>query len=419
MKQLLRNACLSSTILGCAFAVSSGSVLTQAALANAVEAVSAADVSALKSRVSELGSVAKIVEADGKITEVLISNGEGLAMTDFELFGRLGDLKRLQVLNCRQLNNEWVSKLAGLKNLRSLALTNTSLDDEAVKVIVASFPDLTYLDLSSNANMSSGVLRPISELTKLEQLLLLQTRLNEIGTRRLRNLPNLKVIDLRGNMEAGNMTMRELGNLPNLRALKHRSTAVTDDGMANLAASQTIDNMLIQDFAITDLSGPEIAKLTKLSQLEIFRCPGFGDQGVLALKGLGLTRLTLRDLPIVSNDAMEVFTDLPKLRRLYLHELSVSDEGLKNLEHLTALEQLDVWTVPNFGDASVDVLAKLPNLKDLSLRITGITDASIDKILALPNLESLTLKDNAGISPEAIAKLKTKTWKKLDLGANN
>lgn len=420
MKQFLRNACLSSTIFastisGSALAILGGSFVSPVSAANAVEATTA-DVDAVKARVAELGSVAKLVEADGKIKEVLISNGGNLTIEDFDLFGRLSDLTRLQVINCRQLGNAWVTKLTGLKNLKSLSLTNTVIDDEAVKEIVASFPDLTYLDLSSNANLSSGVLRTISGLAKLEQLLMIQTRLNEIGTRRLRNLPNLRVIDLRGNMEAGNMTLRELGNLPHLRALKHRSTAVTDEGMTNLAESKTIESMLIQDFAITDLSGPQIAKLTKLSQLEIFRCPGFGDQGVLALKGLGLTRLTLRDLPIVSNGAMEVFSDLPKLKRLYLHELSVSDDGLKQLANLEALEQLDVWTVPGLTDATIDVIAKLPNLKDLSLRTTGITDAAIDKILAMPALESLTVKENGGVSEAALLKLKSKEWKKLDIG---
>ncbi len=159
-----------------------------------------------------------------------------------------------------------------------------------------------------------------------------------------------------------------------------------------------------------------MGKMSKLSQLEIFRCQGFGDQGVIALKGLSIQRLTLRDLPMVSDAAMELFQDLPKLKRLYLHELSVTDAGLKSLENLKALELLDVWTVPGLADDTIDVLAPLPNLKELSLRTTGLTDGSIDKILALPALETLTLKDNANISNAALLKLKAKNWKKLDIG---
>ena len=72
----------------------------------------------------------------------------------------------------------------------------------------------------------------------------------------------------------------------------------------------------MQDFGITSQAGQYLAKLDNLTQLEIFRCQGFGSEGVLALKGMKLTRLTLRDLPMVDDQAMEVFTDLPELKRL-------------------------------------------------------------------------------------------------------
>ena len=68
-------------------------------------------------------------------------------------------------------------------------------------------------------------------------------------------------------------------------------------------------------------------------------------------------------------------------------------------------------------DATIGVIAKLPNLKELSIRTTGITDAAIDQILTMPHLQSLTLKDNAGVSEETVKKLSTKKWTKLDTGA--
>ncbi len=416
MKNSLRYALLSSALVGCcAWTAPQG--LFVSSVAAAETPVSQSDIDAVKRRIEALGAVAKLTITDGKVTEIAITEGSNLTDDDLELFAKLTDLTKLQILNCRSLNNNSVNKILGLKNLTSLSITNTVIDDAAVEAIVKAFPDLTFLDLSSNANMSSGVMRHISELKKLEQLLLIQTRLNEISTRRLNRLPELKVLDLRGNMEAGNMTMEILGTLPKLKAVKHRSTAVTDQGMEQFARSETIENLLIQDFAISDISGTHLANLKKLSQLEIFRCPGFGSSGVLALKGLGLQRLTLRDLPAVEDDAMEVFQDLPKLRRLYLHELSVGDGGLKQLAHLKSLELLDVWAVPNLSDAAIEAIATLPNLKELSLRSTSITDASIDKILAIPTLETLILKGNGGLSEDALKKLQSKQWKKLDVGA--
>jgi hypothetical protein len=68
-------------------------------------------------------------------------------------------------------------------------------------------------------------------------------------------------------------------------------------------------------------------------------------------------------------------------------------------------------------DATINVIAALPALKELSIRETGITDAGLAKLAALPSLESLTFKNNGPISPATREKLAARKWKKLDLGA--
>jgi len=385
---------------------------------DATATAKADDVAAAKKRLESFGATAKLTMDGPKLTEILISDGSILTAEDLALFGRLTDLQKLQIFNCRTLNSEMVAKLTGLKELTTLAITNTVIDDAAVDTIVKSFPKLTVLDLSSNANMSGQVLKAISELKNLQQLILVQNRFNELGTRRLSKLQDLRVLDLRGNMEAGDMTLEVVAALPKLKALKHRSTAVSDYGMELLSRNGSIENLLIQDFAITSQSGQYLAKLQKLSQLEIFRCQGFGSEGVLALKGLNLQRLTLRDLPTIDDSALEVLKELPKLKKFYLHEISgVSDTGLKNLASVKALELLDIWSIPQMTDATLDVIASLPNLKELSIRSTAVTDAAIAKLLAMPTLETLTFKENGSVTAEGLKKLASKKWKKLDVGA--
>lgn len=381
----------------------------------------ASDVKAARARIAELGARARCAPKSGDLlTEIVIEDGSKLKAEDIELFGKLSDLEKLQILNCRTLNDEMAAKLSGLKGLTSLALTNTVINDATVAMIVKSFPDLTDLNLSSNTNMTNGVMKLISELTKLQKLSLVQNRVNDISAQRIKKLRDLRLLDLRGNMEAGDMAMEVIGELPKLTSFKHRSTAVTDTGMEYLAKNQTLDSLLVQDFVITDQSGPHFAQLNKLTQLEVFRCQGFGTEGVLALKGMGLTRFTLRDLPNVDNRAMEVFDDLPKLKRLFLHELpTVGDEGLKHLASLKSLELLDIWNVPQASDATVDVIAALPQLKELSLRATAVTDAAIDKILAMPQLQSLTFKENGSVTPDGTKKLTARKWSKLDLGTSS
>ncbi len=375
----------------------------------------APEVAAAKKRIEEVGGVVKL--AGGAITEIVIADGSKVTDEDADLFAKQTELQKLQLINCRMFNDELVAKLGTLQKLASLSLTNSVINDTSVEFIIKTFPALTELDLSSNTNMTSGALKIIAEQKNLKSLILVQNRFNEISTMRLKNLPELKTLDLRGNMEAGNMTMGVVGGLSKLTSFKHRSTAVSDDGLAKLTTAENLENLLIQDFIITGQSGQHLAALKKLKQLEIFRCQGFDSSGVLALKGMELDRLTLRDLPSVDDSAMEVLKELPKLKKLFLQELgSVSDEGLKSLAAIKTLELLDIWAIPTISDATVDVIATLPNLRELSIRGTAITDASVEKILAMPKLQSLTIKDNSSVSEAAIAKLSSKKWTKLDIG---
>lgn len=379
-----------------------------------------ADVKAAKGRIDALGSRARYAPKEGDLLkEIVIQDGSNVTAEDLALFGKLSDLEKLQILNCRTLNDEMAVHLNSLKNLKSLAITNTVISNATVEMIAKSVPNLTELDLSSNTNLSNGVVKIISEMTPLQRLTLVQNKVNDIGAQRLSKLENLRVLDLRGNMEAGDMALEVVAELPKLTAFKHRSTAVTDSGLEYLSRNQSLESLLLQDFVITDQSGPHLAKLGKLSQLEIFRCQGFGSDGVLALKGMGLTRLTLRDLPNVDDRAMEVFDDLPQLRRLYLHELeSVSDSGLSHLAALKSLELLDIWSVPQMTDATVDVIATLAHLKELTIRATGVTDAAVDKLLKMPSLQSLTFKENGSVTSDGLKKLGAKKWSKLDLGSS-
>ena len=397
--------------------------LVMAAVLCGAAGVSApADEAAVLERLETVGAKRSFIDGGRgdarQLTEIVIADGSPLTADDIAAIGRLPALQKLQIHNCRTLDDASVASLTGLEHLDTLALTNSSLTDAAVETIATSFPNLVDLDLSSNANMTGAALKWIARLDRLERLGLLQNRFNDLSTRRLSKLPALEVLDLRGNMEAGDMTLDVLGKLPKLRALKHRSTAVTDDGIERLAASGSLVAVLMQDFAITNAAGPALARIGTLESLEIFRCQGFGSDGVRALAPLKkLGRLTLRDLPEVSDTGLAVLADLPALERLTLHELaSVGDDGLRNLGTVTGLESLDIWSLPKMTDATVDVIARLPALKELSLRETGVSDAGLAKIAALPGLESLTFKNNGPISPTTREKLEARTWKKLDLG---
>ena len=335
-----------------------------------------------------------------------------------KVFGEQPDLETLQILNYRELRDPMVDSLKGLKNLKRLSIVNSGITDAAVKTIAEAFPNLTALDLSKNTILTDTSLKSIATLAELEVLTIFYCGFSEFGMMDVASLPKLRAVDIRGNMSIGNTGLGFLAKAPALRTLKHRSPAVDDYGMEELAEAANLESLLMQDFSVTSMTGESLKKLEKMRELEIFRCQGFGSSGVLELKGMPLTRLTLRDLPSVDDSAMEVFQELPTLKRLYLNELSsVTDAGLASLSFLKELEVLDVWEVP-MTDQTLEVISKLPNVRELSIRSTNISDAGVDLLLSMPKLTSLTLRDNAGLSDVGKRRLQEKGYKKLDFGSS-
>ena len=342
---------------------------------------------------------------ENTLRTITFTDGGDLDPDMFDLFAQQSDLESLQVLNYRELTDADVAKLAGLAKLRTLALTNSGITDEAVRIIAEAFPALVSLNLASNSRLTDTAAREIAKLEELQVLNLLFCDFGEFGMMHIARLPKLRALDIRGNFKIGNGGLRTLAALPALRNLQHRSPAVMDDGIRNLMAAQNLTDLLVQDFSITGQSGQYIRQMERLVNLQIFRCENFDSSGVLALGGLKLNRLTLRGLPI-DDSAMEVFSELTTLRRLYLNELpSVSDAGMTKLAHLEHLEILEIWDMP-VTDKTLEVIAKLPALKELILRSTDVTDAGIELLLTAPSLTSVTLTDNAKVTPAMIQKLR-------------
>jgi Leucine-rich repeat (LRR) protein len=361
------------------------------------------DVQEVIDKIKELGGQSTLTP-ENTIKTIRFDNGSKLDAGMFDLFAKQPDLELLHVAEFRELNDAIVDKLTGLKKLKTLNLINGGISDVAIKTIAAAFPDLVGLDVSSNARLTDVATREIAKLKQLEILGLLFCNISDFGIMNIATLPKLRTLDIRGNMKIGDGGMKALAGIPTLRSLKHRNPEVSDEGIKAFIGAKALDNLEIQDFRITGQSGEYIRQMEKLVGLIIFRCENFDSQGVLALKGLKLERLTLRGLPI-DDSAMEVFQGLPTIKRLYLHELpSVSDDGMLHIGHLKDLVILDVWDVP-LTDQSVETIVTFANLRILSLRGTQMTDAGLEKLLTMPKLESVTLADNADVTPEMIKKL--------------
>ena len=342
---------------------------------------------------------------ENTIQTITFANGSELTPEAFDLFARQKDLVLLHVADYRELNDAAVAKLTGLEKLRTLRLTNGSITDGAIRTIAEAFPALVELHVGYNTQLTDAATREIAKLQQLENLSLLFCDFSEFGIWNLTTLPNLRVLDIRGNSRIGDGGLDALAMLPALRSLSHRSSLVSDRGIQSLVQARTLETLFIQDMEITGRAGRHIRQMERVNNLTIFRCANFDSSGVLALGGMRLIRLTLRGIPI-TNSAMEVFRELPTLRVLRLQELSsVTDAGLVHLAHIENLSELEVWDVP-ITDEGLRTIAGLETLRVLMLHSTQITDAGLELLLAMPNLVRVNLTDNALVTPEMIQRLR-------------
>ncbi len=352
----------------------------------------------------------------GTVKSVTLDTSD-LDAASFDLFAKQPDLEKLLISNYRELSDSMLEQLAPLKNLKSIRALNSSITDDGVRAIVRQFPNLRELDLSSNTLLTGEVMQEIAKLNDLETLTIRYCRFDDFSMLDIAKMPKLKSIDVRANMEVSNTGLGYLAELPMLSSFMHMSSAIDDHGLEALSVAKNMESLHMQDFAISNQAGEYLKRFEKLNNLVVFRCNNFGSEGVLALKGLPLNRLTLRGLPSLDDTGTAVFRDLPQLKRLYLQELpSVSDAGMMNLVGLKDLEVLDIWMIP-LTDKSMETISKLTNLRELSIRTTNLTDAAVDQILALPKLQRLTFKDNAKVTEEGKKKLRdSKKFRTLDLG---
>jgi len=345
-------------------------------------------------------------------------NTDVLELEDVQLIAKLEGLEKLSFTDCRDFSDEYTEALLPLKDsLTSLKIGNSRITASSAEII-SGFPNIKELNLERNTGIGDPACRFFTSMENLEHLNLIYTSLTEIGLLQVRRIPNLKSLDIRGCTIIANNGMRNVARISTLKSFQHFSNSVTDEGLAELTVLENMESLFLQDFRLTDAAGQSLKKFKNLNSLILFRCGEFGSQGLLELKGMPLTRLTLRGLPNLGNDGFEVFREMPALKRLYLTELdAVSDAAFVPIAELKNLEILEVEVMPGVTNEALKSIAKLQNLRELKLRSVEITNEGLDEILKLPRLTSLQLLDNGRIDDVAAReKFAAKNYKTFNIG---
>ena len=105
--------------------------------------------------------------------------------------------------------------------------------------------------------------------------------------------------------------------------------------------------------------------------------------GSIAEVSLARTWATDEDLSYVA--------DIPTVKRLDLSFTLITDKGVKELEQLRQLEELNLETAEALTDASMNYVKNIPTLRKLNVRGVDITDVGMPAIAQMTGLRSLDL----------------------------
>jgi hypothetical protein len=152
----------------------------------------------------------------------------------------------------------------------------------------------------------------------------------------------------------------------------------------------------------TDADLATIGNLRRLAQLNVIGAK-MTDEGLASLRGVtGFRSLSLSSVPIT--DAGLRHLALKRLRWLILQNTRITDASLPLLAGLPELEYLDIQGT-RITDAGLAHLRDLPSLTELSLENASVTDAGLVHLRGLPKLKKLWL-GGSKVTPAGVEELK-------------
>lgn len=378
------------------------------------------DIKGVKERVAALKGSVKTAK-NGAITSIKLAASGGddpnsnVTLDDMNRIGRLGDLESVSFEGAI-FTDAFIAPLVNCKKLNSVTINNADIQDATLEAL-ATLPELTYLDIRRDLKLTNASLEVLKKMPKLAELHAHYNSFTNSGMAKLSKIPTLKIVDVRGCADVSDNGAKYLARLPELEEVYFRFM-ITNTGVEHLSAAPKLRFIEFQDCNdITDAALASFQKMASLKGLRIFRCKGFLDAAAAGVCVLPLERLELRDLN-VSNAGIAPLAGNKTVKTLEMSELaSVDAAGLNTaLAGLTGLEKASFFSIALNDEGVALLTGNSPELKSLQLRAVAVTDQGIDSLLSLSKLETLDLRENSGLSADALVKLGSlKTLKTLYL----
>lgn len=240
-------------------------------------------------------------------------------------------LASLDLRMCNQLSPEDLSVLADCSSLRELKIAGAAADDAAIPYVVAA-PSLDAIVIEDATVTSDG----LGKLTENQGL-----------------AARLRAISIARTMSVDDTSFGIVADLPNLRTLSLKDQLVTGSFLADLAAPEKLETLLLVQTYIDDAACESVAQCENLKRLDLSKS-------------------------MLTPESIEKIASLPNLETLNLAECSVDDMAIAPLAECKSLTSLTLNDNYGVGDDSIEMLKALPNLQTLNVEGTGVSAEAIE-----------------------------------------
>jgi Leucine-rich repeat (LRR) protein len=268
-------------------------------------------------------------------------------------------------------------------------------------------------------SITDEILSKVAAIPSLRRLQLYDcNRLTKEGIAQIGTLTGLEELQVGRCINQGDAVLQSLRHHPSLQSLKVKECGTTDEGVRSLRDLPNLKHLEIhQEGRLTDAALDVIPLLTELRYLSLASHVATG-LGWMRFSPSSLARLSaLKKLEVLNLDGHDFPVDilpLPQLRSLTLSGDTVDDRIAPRLVRCENLQHIS-FEFTQIGDATLQEIAGMDQLRTIAIRRGNVTDAGLQHLTALPQLTSINL-NQVTITNDGIAHLaEIKSLTRIDL----
>jgi hypothetical protein len=236
--------------------------------------------------------------------------------------------------------NRGLQAMAGLDGLFSLSFFGHSKSFSGDGLAVLSeLQNLGFLGMPGD-RCDDAAMRQIARVPRLRMLMAQSTVATDEGFRALSRSPTLEYLWGRECPNLEGDGFRALATMPSLRGIAVSCERVDDHALSTLPEFPSLVDLLPMD--MTDEGFRHVGRCRNLEELWCMYCRDTGDAATEQIAGL-------------------------ELDFYYAGKTHITDRSLEILGRMDSLESVELWEIAGITDAGIAALAKLPNLREISV----------------------------------------------------